>query len=386
METLLTPDDRAFKARCVKYAKEELAPLALKLGEVNYVPEELKRSLSRAGIYGPLFPKEWGGQGVSAIRICLAREVLAGVYGPADTTFAMQGLGGYPLVLAGNDEQKKRFLPSLALGERLTTFGLTEPGAGSDVSAIQTSARSCDGGFVINGCKRFISNGYSADMAVLFAKTPLPEKPRALSAFIVERNSPGFDVARRIEMAASHDIVEFQIKDLKVPLENLLGLEGGGFRLAMQTLDLMRMSVGAAAIGMARTALGEALSYGTMRKQFGRPLMDFQANAFKLAEMATEIEAARGLVYVAAIKKDRGDPKASVRSSMAKFYATEAAFRCIDQAVQIHGGIGLIKGSVVERLYREIRPLRIYEGTTEIQKLIISNHLLREEKQRVGEK
>jgi acyl-CoA dehydrogenase len=223
-------------------------------------------------------------------------------------------------------------------------------------------------------------------MVVLFAKTPTPEKPGALSAFIVERDSPGFEVARRIEMVASHDIVEFRIKDLRVPLENLLGAKGGGFKLAMQTLDLMRMSVGAAAIGMARTALEEAVRYGTRRKQFGRPLMDFQANAFKVAEMATEIEAARGLVYLAALKKDRGDPKASVLSSMAKFYATEAAFRCIDQAVQIHGGIGLIKGSVVERLYREIRPLRIYEGTTEIQKLIISNHILKEEKDRVGGK
>jgi acyl-CoA dehydrogenase len=380
METLLTSGDRAFKARCAKYAQEELAPLARRLGEINHVPEELRRSLSRAGVYGPLFPEAYGGGGVSAVRICLAREVLAGVYGPADTTLAMQGLGGYPLVLEGNEAQKRRYLPDLASGERLTTFALTEPGAGSDVSAIETRAERRGNGFVINGRKRFISNGYSADMAVVFAKTPTPEKPRALSAFIVERRFPGWEVARRLELVATHDIVEFHFSDLEVPGENLLGAQGGGFKLAMQTLDLMRMSVGAAAVGMARSALEEAMRYGTRRVQFGRPITDFQANAFKLAEMATEIEAARGLVYLAALKRDRSDPTASLHSSMAKLYATEAAFRCIDQAVQIHGGVGLLKGSTVERLYREIRPLRIYEGTTEIQKLIIANHLLKEEK------
>jgi acyl-CoA dehydrogenase len=381
MELFLTPEDLAFRDRCLQYARSELAPLAEKLGEINEVPEDLRVSLSRAGIFGPLFPMEFGGTGVSAVRICLAREVLAGVYGPADVTLAMQGLGGYPIVLAGNDAQKRKYLPALASGKRLTTFCLTEPEAGSDVSSIKTEARAGEGTFVINGRKRFISNGYSADMAVLFAKTPMADKPRALSAFIVERGMPGWEVARRMMLVAAHDIVEFEIKNLEVPEENLLGPLGGGFRVALGTLDLMRMSVGAAAVGMAETAREEAMKYARKRVQFGHPIADFQAVAFKIADMATEVAASRAMVYLAAIKRDRGDSSASLHSSMAKLYATEAAFRCIDQAVQIQGGVGLVKGAVVERLYREIRPLRIYEGTSEIQKLIIANHLFKEGRQ-----
>ena len=377
MDTLLSAEDRAFKERCQRYAREELAPLARRLGEVNEVPEDLRKSLAGSGLYGPIFPKEYGGLGVSAVRICLAREVLAGVYGPADTTLAMQGLGGYPIVLAGTEVQKRRYLPALASGGRLSTFCLTEPEAGSDVGSIRTRAEAKRNAFVINGRKRFISNGYSADMAILFARTPSHDSTRAISAFIVERGMTGWDVARRIALMASHDIVEFRITDLKVPSENLLGPLGGGFKLAMRTLDLMRMSVGAAAVGMARVAHEESSRFARERVQFGKPIAQFQAIAFKLADMATEIEAARALVYLAAIKKDRGDPEAATFSSMAKLYATEAAWRCIDQAVQIHGGMGLVKGSVVERLYREIRPLRIYEGTTEIQKLIIANRLLK---------
>jgi alkylation response protein AidB-like acyl-CoA dehydrogenase len=377
MDTFLTQEDRDFKSLCESYAQSELASLAKKLGEIDDVPEALRASLRQSGVYGPLYPKEYGGQGVSAIRICLAREALAGVYAPADTTFAMQGLGGYPIVLAGSEEQKQKYLPALAAGRRLTTFCLTEPQAGSDVAAMQTTAYEDGDHFVINGRKRFISNGYSADMGVLFARTPGAGDPKAISAFIVEKGTPGWNVDQRIALMASHDIVEFEIKDLRVPRQNLLGPLGTGFRLAMQTLDLMRMSVGAAALGMAQTALQQSIQYARKRVQFGRPIVEFQAIAFKLADMAVEIAAARNLVYLAAIKKDRDDPSASLHSSMAKLYATEAAFRCIDQAVQIHGGIGVAKGSTVERLYREIRPLRVYEGTTEIQKLIISSHLLK---------
>jgi acyl-CoA dehydrogenase len=378
MEIFLSSEDLAFQERCQQYARSELAPLAKRLGEIDEVPADLRISLSGAGIFGPLFPQEYGGEGVSAVRICLAREVLAGVYGPADVTLAMQGLGGYPIVLAGSPEQKQQYLPELASGKKLTTFCLTEPNAGSDVASIETTAVSKDNRFLINGRKRFISNGYSADMAVLFAKTPTKNKPQAISAFMVERDTPGWELTWRIPLMASHDIVEFQFKDVSVAQDALLGPHGGGFRLALGTLDLMRMSVGAAAVGMAQTAQQEAMRYARNRIQFGRPISRFQATAFKVAEMVTEIEASRCLVYLAAFMKDQGDPKASVHSSMAKLYATEAAFRCIDQAVQIQGGVGLVRGSTVERLYREIRPLRIYEGTSEIQRLIIANHFLKE--------
>jgi acyl-CoA dehydrogenase len=215
-------------------------------------------------------------------------------------------------------------------------------------------------------------------MAVIFARTPTPEKPKTISAFVIKKGTPGFEVATRMELMAAHDIVSFTLDRAIVPAENLLGAIGDGFKLAMGTLDLMRMTVGAAAVGMAQKALDEALEYASNRVQFGVPLADQQGIKFKLAEMATQLEAARLLVYRAAIKKDKNAPDVTLAASMAKLYATEAAWSIIDQALQIHGGIGVIKGMVTERLYREIRPLRIYEGTTEIQKLIISRFLLKQ--------
>lgn len=376
MHSLLTEEQRSFWELCRRYVKEELAPLARSLGEVNMVPEALRRSLAASHLYGPLFPLEYGGSGVSPVKICLAREALASVYGPADTTYAMQGLGSHPILLGGSDEQKSAYLPPLAKGERLTTFGLTEPGAGSDVSSIETVAEPVQDGFILNGKKRFISSGYSADMAVIFALTPTDDNPRALSAFVLEKGMKGFDVVTRMELIASHDIVEYRFANVRLPRERLIGELGEGFPLAMQTLELMRMSVGAAAVGMAQAALDEALAWARSRVQFGRAIAEFQGVSFQIADSATEIEAARALVYLAAIKKERGAQDTSTFSSMAKLFATEAAFRCIDRAVQVHGGMGVVKGSRVEQLYREIRPLRIYEGTSEIQRVVISRKLL----------
>lgn len=375
---MLSPEDLAYQESCRRYAATELVEIQKKYGEINEVPEELRRSMANAGLFKHVIPVEYGGDGVSATRICLAREVLAGVYGPADVTLAMQGLGSFPIVLGGNEEQKQRYLPKVVSGDYLTTFALTEPNAGSDVSNLETVATPVEGGYAISGVKRFISNGYSADMAVIFAKTPTPEKPQSISAFVIMKGTPGYEVAARMELMAAHDIVRFSLDRAIVPAENLLGAIGDGFKLAMGTLDLMRMTVGAAAVGMAQRALDEALEYALNRVQFGVPLADQQGIKFKLAEMATQLEAARLLVYRAAIKKDKNAPDVTLAASMAKLYATEAAWSIIDQALQIHGGIGVIKGMATERLYREIRPLRIYEGTTEIQKLIISRYLLKQ--------
>ena len=377
MDTLLSPEDLAYRESCRRYAATELVDIEKKYGEINEVPEELRRSMAKAGLFKHIVPAEYGGGGVSATRICLAREVLAGVYGPADVTLAMQGLGSFPIVLGGTEAQKQRYLPKVVSGDYLTTFALTEPNAGSDVSNLETVATPVEGGYALSGIKRFISNGYSADMAVIFAKTPTPEKLKTISAFIIKKGTPGFEVAARMELMAAHDIVRFTLDRAMVPADNLLGDIGDGFKLAMGTLDLMRMTVGAAAVGMAQKALDEALEYAANRVQFGIPIADQQGIKFKLAEMATKLEAARLLVYRAAIKKDNDAPDVTLAASMAKLYATEAAWSIIDQALQIHGGIGVVKGAAVERLYREIRPLRIYEGTTEIQKLIISRFLLK---------
>jgi acyl-CoA dehydrogenase len=273
-------------------------------------------------------------------------------------------------------------LPKLATGEYLATFALTEPNAGSDVSSLETVAEPVTEGYALSGAKRFISNGYSADIAVIFARTPTAEKPNTISAFVIMKGAPGFEVSARMELMAAHDIVRFKLDRAVVPVDNLVGEIGDGFKLAMGTLELMRMTVGAAAVGMAQRALDEALVYASGRVQFKGPLANQQAIKFKLAEMATKLEAARLLVYWAAVKKDANAPDVALAASMAKLYATEAAWEIIDQALQIHGGMGVVKGTAVERLYREIRALRIYEGTTEIQKLIISRFLLKQSKRK----
>jgi acyl-CoA dehydrogenase len=290
----------------------------------------------------------------------------------------MQGLGSYPIFLEGNNDQKAKYLPKIGAGELLTTYALTEAEAGSDVNAIKTEAREKADGFILNGMKRFISNGYAANIAVVFARIPSADRPQALSALILEKGMPGFAVSKRMKMMAPHDIVELKFDNCFVPKENLLGRIGEGFKIAMKTLDVFRMSVGAAAVGIGQAAFDAALGYSKKRIQFGSPIAKFQAIQFKLAEMATELDAARALVYRAAILKDQGGSHVSRAASMAKFYAAEAAFRVVDQALQIHGGVGVLQGSVVERLYREIRSLRIYEGTSEIQKLIIANSLLKD--------
>jgi acyl-CoA dehydrogenase len=377
MDLMLSPDEKSFKQYCRSFAEEKLILISERYGETDDIPEELVKAMAEAGFFKLLVPENLGGRGVKALPICLAREELAGVYCPADVTLAMQGLGSYPIFLGGNDHQKDKYLTRIGTGELLTTYALTEPEAGSDVNAIKTEAREKADGFILNGTKRFISNGYAAHIAIVFAKTPGADRPQALSAFILEKGMPGFTVSKRMKMMAPHDIVELRLENCFVPKENLLGRVGEGFKIAMKTLDVFRMSVGAAAVGIGQAAFNAALDYSKKRIQFASPIGTFQAIQFKLAEMATELDAARALVYRAAILKDKGGSHVSRAASMAKYYATEAAFRAVDQALQIHGGMGVLQGSTVERLYREIRALRIYEGTSEIQKLIIANSLLR---------
>jgi acyl-CoA dehydrogenase len=378
MDLMLSVEERDFKEYCRRFAREKVIPIAEKYGETDEIPKELVTAMAKAGLFQLFLPEDLGGKGVRALPICLAREELAGVYCPADVTLAMQGLGSYPIFLAGSRDQKEKFLTKIGSGEWLTTYALTEPEAGSDVNGMRSQAKEKSGGFVLNGSKKFISNGYAADILIAFAKTPIDGNPRAMSAFILEKGIPGFAVAKRLKAMAPHDLVELEFNNCFVPRENLLGKVGEGFKIAMKTLDVFRMSVGAAAVGIGQAAFDAALNYSKKRVQFGTPIAKFQAIQLKLAEMATELDAARALVYRAALLKDRGDSNVSRFASMAKFYATEVGFRAVDQGLQIHGGIGVIQGSLVERLYREIRALRIYEGTSEIQKLIIANSFLKE--------
>jgi acyl-CoA dehydrogenase len=377
MDVMLSAEERSFKDYCHHFAREKLIPIAEKYGETDDIPQEMVKAMADAGLFKLLLPEELGGKGVKALPICLAREELAGVYCPADVTMAMQGLGSYPIFLAGNQDQKDKYLTRIGEGQLLTTYALTEPEAGSDVNGMKSEARENPDGFILNGRKRFISNGYAANIMVAFAKTPRTDNPRSISAFIVEKGMQGFTITKRLKMLAPHDLVELSFDNCVIPRENLLGKVGEGFKIAMMTLDVFRMSVGAAAVGIGQAAFDVALSYARQRTQFGSPIAQFQAVQLKLAEMATDLDAARALVYRAAIRKDRGEANVSRQASMAKFFATEAAFRAVDKGVQIHGGIGVMQGSVIERLYREIRALRIYEGTSEIQRLIIANSYLK---------
>lgn len=320
--------------------------------------------------------------------LCLVREELAYSSALADAAFVMQGLGTLAVSLAAPEHVREFWVARAASGKAVAAFALTEPDAGSDVSAITTTARLEGDAYVIDGRKRFISNAGLADFYTVFARTGTRADGRAeVSAFVVSPRMPGFSVRERTQLIAAHPIGEIEFKNLRVPAEDMVGAEGDGHRLAMQTMNTFRPSVGAAACGMARRALDEAIAHAKRRRQFGAPLASLQLIQAKLAGMATELDAARLLVYQAAYLRDTpaGDTASTVDASAltraaseAKLFATEAAGRIIDEAVQIHGGAGLVRGSIVERLYRDIRALRIYEGTSEIQKLIIARELLKE--------
>jgi acyl-CoA dehydrogenase len=319
------------------------------------------------------------GQPFDLRSFCIIRETLSYSSSLADLAFVMQGLGTYAISIAATEHVRDFWLARAAIGKAIAGFALTEPDAGSDVAALKTTARCEDDSYLINGRKRFISNAGVADFYTVFARTGTREDGRAeISAFIVSARMPGFSVAERTEMIAPHPIGELEFKNCKVPAEDMIGKQGDGLRLSLQTLDMFRASVGAAACGMARRALDESLLYAKSRQQFGKPLSGHQLVQGKLADMASDLDAARLLVYRAAYLKDAGVEPSTREASEAKLFATEAAGRIIDQAVQIHGGTGLVRGTVVERLYRDVRALRIYEGTSEIQKLVIATQLLKE--------
>ncbi|HXV64657.1 MAG TPA: acyl-CoA dehydrogenase family protein [Vicinamibacteria bacterium] len=304
--------------------------------------------------------------------LCLLRERLAHHHGLADFAFAIQGLGSAPIDVFGSEALKERYLPGTRNGERIAAFALSEPDAGSDVGAISTRAERSADEYVLNGVKTWISNGGLADYYVVFARSEETRGTKGLSAFVVEANDPGFHIAEEIEVVAPHPLATLAFENCRLPAHRLVGQPGQGFEIAMATLDIFRSTVGAAALGFARRALDEAMARVESRVQFGQKLADFQLVQAKLADMTTAIDASALLVYRAAWLKDRGAGRVTKESSMAKMYATEAAQRVVDDAVQLFGAAGVVRGSVVERLYREVRALRIYEGTTEIHKLILA--------------
>jgi len=348
--------------------------------DVDAECKALVASLGRAGwlahaVGGTVF----GGAGevIDTRAICLLRETLARHSGLADFAFAMQGLGSGAISLAGTPEQKARYLPRVARGEAIAAFALSEPDAGSDVAAMACSARAEGHGFVLDGEKTWISNGGIADFYVVFARTGEAPGARGISAFIVDAGTPGFEIAERIDVIAPHPLARLRFTNCRVPAASRVGAAGEGFKVAMRALDVFRTSVAAAALGFARRALQEALQRATQRRMFNGMLADFQLTQAKLAQMATTIDSAALLTYRAAWQRDQGQP-VTREAAMAKMVATEGAQQVIDAAVQLFGGLGVVSEVPVERLYREIRALRIYEGATEVQQLIIARELLRE--------
>jgi alkylation response protein AidB-like acyl-CoA dehydrogenase len=350
-------------------------------GDVDAQCRALVRRLGEAGWLRHAVAGTAHGGAAEAIdtrAICLLRETLAWHHGLADFAFAMQGLGSGAISLQGTPEQRERYLPKVARGDAIAAFALSEPEAGSDVAAMRCRARDDGDAYVLDGEKTWISNGGIADFYVVFARTGEAEGARGISAFIVDAGMPGFEIAERIEVIAPHPLARLRFTGCRVPKSQRVGAAGEGFKVAMRTLDVFRTSVAAAALGFGRRALHEGLQRAATRPMFGQALGDFQLTQARLAQMATTIDAAALLTYRAAWQRDQGRP-ITREAAMAKMAATEGAQQVIDAAVQLWGGAGVQNGNVVESLYREIRALRIYEGATEVQQLIIGRDLLKEE-------
>ena len=315
---------------------------------------------------------------------CLVRETLAAASPLADAVWALQGLSATPILLAGDEAQRERWVPALTSGRAMGAFAMTEPEAGSDVASMRTRAERTEDGWRIDGEKTLISNAGLADLYLVFAKTDPDAGSRGIGCFLVEAGTPGLELVEAQVLAAPHPLGRVELRDCRVPADALLGAETEGFKIGMATLDRLRPTVGAAACGMAARALREAMDHAADREQFGRPLAEFQLVREKIGRMATELAAARLLVYRAAAEADGGAERITTEAAMAKAFATEAAQRVVDEAVQVLGGRGVLRDHPVDRLYRSVRALRIYEGATEIQRLVVADRLLAERAEERG--
>ena len=370
---------RQFASMLAKWTQHELSA-KVDHADVDRTCRNLVRALGEAGWLKAVVPAAYGGLSdkIDVRTLCLAREILAWHDSLADFAFAMQGLGTGSISLFGSDALKAKYLPAVRDGRHIAAFALSEPAAGSDVSALATTATGDGPGHVrIDGVKTWISNGGIADHYVVFARSGEAPGAKGLSAFVVDADTPGLSVAERIDVIAPHPLASLRFNECRVPVAQRLGVPGGGFKVAMATLDIFRSTVAAAALGLARRALHEAVARSLTRELFGGPLGQLQMTQASLADSAAEVDASALLVYRAAWTKDQGAERVTLESSIAKMFATEVGQKVVDRAVQIFGGNGVRVGSKVEALYREIRALRIYEGATEVQKVIVARELMK---------
>ncbi len=380
MDFDLTNDQKMLQNEVRKFAASELGPVAPDLDTSGEFPWDNLKKMAGMGLLGIIIPEEYGGAGFDFVSLAIAIEEISRVCATTGVIVAVNNsLVGYPIMQFGNDAQKKKYLPLLASGKKIGAFGLTEPNAGSDVAAIETTARLDGDHYILNGTKRFITNAGEAGVFIVFAYTNKELKHKGISAFVVERDTPGFSFGKHEDLMGIRATANCELifEDAKIPKENLLGEENAGFKICMNTLDVSRIDIGAQAVGIAQGALDEALKYSKERRAFGQPICNFEMVQSMLAEMATMTQAARLLVYYAGYCKDKGTKRFSRESAMSKYYATTIAVDVARMAVQIHGGYGYTKDYPIERIYRDAKILELYEGTSEIQKIVIARDLIK---------
>ena len=380
MDYDLTEEQVTIKELCRQIAEERIKPVRARYDQTEDFPWETVEVLAQSDIFGLFIPREYGGLGGGILEMVIATEELSRACGGIALSFAATALATFPILLFGTEEQKKRYLPDLAAGKRLAAFALTESEAGSDAGAVKTTAMREGGGYILKGTKQWITNGGEAEIYTVIAATDKSRGSRGLSAFILEKGSEGFSFGKKesklgIRGSATRELI---FQDCFIPGENLLGKEGQGFLIAMRTFDQSRPGVAAQAIGIAQGALEEAVAYAQKREQFGKPIASFQGIQFMLADMATQIEAARALTYAVARMIDKGVRRIAKASAMAKLFASDVAMRVTTDAVQILGGYGYMKDYPVEKMMRDAKITQIYEGTNQIQRAIIASNLIKE--------
>ncbi len=376
----LTNDQKMLQDQVRKFAQAELAPVAPEIDKSGEFPWANLKKMAKLGLLGMIIPEEYGGAGFDFVSLAIAIEEISRVCATTGVIVAVNNsLASYPILQFGTEEQKKKYLPLLASGEKIGALGITEPNAGSDVAAMESTAKLEGDHYILNGTKRFITNAGEAGIFIVFAYTNRELKHKGISAFIVERDTPGFSLGKHEDLMGIRATANCELifEDAKVPKENLLGKEGDGFKICMNTLDVSRIDIGAQAVGLAQGALDEAIKYSKERKAFGQPICNFEMIQDMFAEMATQIQAARLLVYYAGYCKDKGMPRFSREAAMAKYYSATIAVDVARKAVQIHGGYGYSKDYAVERMYRDAKILELYEGTSEVQKIIIARDLIK---------
>ncbi len=380
MDYLLTEEQIMIRDLARQIAEEKIVPVRAELDEQNKFPRDIMKAMAQADLFGIFIPEEYGGLGKKSLELCIAVEELSKACVGVSTSFAANALGTYPILLNGSDSQKKKYLPDIAAGKKLVAFGLTEANAGSDASGVQTTAKLEGNEYVINGTKQWITNGGEADVYTIIAITDRSKGPRGASAFIVEKGTPGFTFGKKENKMGirASSTTELIFNNCRIPKENLIAKEGMGFIVAMKTLDSSRTGVGAQGVGVAQGAIDEAIKFAKQRVQFGQPVTSFQAVQHMLADMQTQTEAARALVYSVARFIDSGAKDVSRASAMAKLFATDTAMKVTTDAVQVMGGSGYMKEYPVEKMMRDAKILQIYEGTNQIQRNVVALDMIRE--------